>query len=69
MMTIKTVDSRIVVKSESHWDGNPDGTVGDWAAYYGPVAWGEDEVRTHGDKLLESVARGIFLGVSLPYRP
>jgi hypothetical protein len=31
-----------------------------WTAYRGPSDWSDRDVAEHGDKLLESVARGLF---------
>jgi hypothetical protein len=36
------------------------GDVDDWAAYAGPASWPEQQVREHGNKLLQEDAARIF---------
>ena len=36
------------------------GAVGDWAAYFGPSDWTDEQVAENGDKLAEFQARPLF---------
>lgn len=44
------------------------GTIGDWAAYFGPADWGAAQVASEGNKLPREAARQVFPNISGPYR-
>lgn len=65
-VTGKTITVACVV---NRVDGASGGWQGDWAAYSAPGSWSVEETGRRGDKLPEAMARALFPGIDLDYRP